>query len=85
VVTAPTKKGRFPKMANILKPQKHFAVVPKNDETGPFMPLLTQKPHAMIPLEVALRTETESDGKIRYVPLNLILHFEIENLMIILN
>ena len=69
-----TKKGKFLKMANILKPQRQFAVVPKNDDTGPFMPLLTQKPHAKVPLEAILRTETESDGTIRYGSASLAIH-----------
>jgi exosome complex exonuclease RRP6 len=51
---------------NILKPQKTFEHVPGNDETGPFKPLLTYKPHAIVPLEKSLKTQTDYDGVDKY-------------------
>ncbi|QDS71246.1 hypothetical protein FKW77_000195 [Venturia effusa] len=52
------KKG-LPKAMNLLKPQKNFHVVPTNDEAGPFKPLLTSKPHAMVPLSKSLVLEKD--------------------------
>ncbi|KAE9984838.1 hypothetical protein EG328_008240 [Venturia inaequalis] len=53
------KKG-FPKAMNLLKPQRNFHVVPTNDDTGPFKPLLTSKPHAKLPLSESLVLEQDS-------------------------
>ncbi|KXT10745.1 hypothetical protein AC579_6848 [Pseudocercospora musae] len=44
----------------IEKPQLLFDNVPKNDETGPFKPLLLSKPHAAVPLETE---PVASDGE----------------------
>ena len=48
--------------SDIMKPQKFFEVVPKNTETGPFEPLLTSKPHAIVPLATSLEARTEENG-----------------------
>ena len=38
------------KTMDMEKPQLQFEHVPTNNETGPFKPLLTTKPHAVVPL-----------------------------------
>jgi exosome complex exonuclease RRP6 len=44
------------KNINFPKPQLTFEHVPNNHETQGFRPLLTSKPHAMIPLDTCLKT-----------------------------
>jgi exosome complex exonuclease RRP6 len=56
----------FPKSLNLLKPQRTFEHVPKNDENAPFKPLLTSKPHAIVPLEKSLMKETDAEGDVKY-------------------
>ena len=51
---------------DIEKPQKFFDNVPANNESGPFMPLLTSKPHATVPLEESLKLANNEDGKEQY-------------------
>lgn len=48
---------------DLPKPQKTFEHVPQNNETGAFRPLITSKPHAMIPLEESLSEATDLNGK----------------------
>lgn len=48
--------ARFPNVydassSQMAKPQLQFMKVPTNDETTPWRPLLTSKPHALVPLE----------------------------------
>lgn len=57
---------------DLPKPQRLFENVPQNNETGAFKPLITSKPHAMIPLEESLSEVTDSNGKQLYVGLPLI-------------
>jgi exosome complex exonuclease RRP6 len=66
---AATVKPR-PNMAvhakHIPKPQLSFENVPTNNETGGFLPLLTTKPHAKIPLEECLQTFRDHHGQEHY-------------------
>jgi len=48
------------------KPQKHFEVVPLNNETEPFRPLLTSKPHAITPLDQSIRQTTNKMGDVGF-------------------
>ncbi|SPO04426.1 related to nucleolar 100K polymyositis-scleroderma protein [Cephalotrichum gorgonifer] len=53
--------------ANITKPQLSFDVPPDNYPTTPWKPILTRKPHAIVPLEESLRMEKKaSDGSLQY-------------------
>lgn len=53
--------------ANITKPQLSFDVPPNNFPTTPWKPLLTEKPHAMVPLEEGLQMNKKaSDGSRQY-------------------
>lgn len=53
--------------ANITKPQLSFDVPPNNFPTAPWKPLLTEKPHAMVPLEEGLQMNKQaSDGTRQY-------------------
>jgi exosome complex exonuclease RRP6 len=54
---APMPKKAWEKVSrflNITKPQKLFENPPKNDETGAFVPILSQKPWATVPLDKSL-------------------------------
>lgn len=51
---------------NILKPQRLFHKVPKNDEDTPFKPLLRSKPNATVSLEESLVTTPGPDGFLQY-------------------
>jgi exosome complex exonuclease RRP6 len=39
---------------NLVKPQLAFEAKPDNHDTSPWKPLLTSKPHAILPLEESL-------------------------------
>ncbi|KAI6262955.1 hypothetical protein MCOR27_007580, partial [Pyricularia oryzae] len=52
--------------ANIIKPQKAFEVPPKNHDKGPWKPLLTKKPHAIVPLDKSLATFDNEDAETQY-------------------
>ncbi|KAJ3493345.1 hypothetical protein NLG97_g4793 [Lecanicillium saksenae] len=52
--------------ANVVKPQTLFDVQPDNFPSGPWKPILTQKPHAIVPLEESLVTFTDEDGSTQY-------------------
>ncbi|KAK0713113.1 ribonuclease H-like domain-containing protein [Lasiosphaeria miniovina] len=49
------------KRANILKPQNAFQKKIDNFEPGPWKPLLTKKPHAVVPLGESLSTFTDEE------------------------
>ncbi|KAF2769120.1 hypothetical protein EJ03DRAFT_312885 [Teratosphaeria nubilosa] len=51
------------KSQEIEKPQLQFEYVPKNDEAGPFRPLLQTKPHALEPLKTEPEAVVEEDGE----------------------
>ncbi|KUI72010.1 Exosome complex exonuclease rrp6 [Cytospora mali] len=48
--------------ANIMKPQKSFEKQVDNFATGPWKPLLTRKPHAIVPLEESLGTFVDENS-----------------------
>lgn len=52
--------------ANIMKPQKAFEKQVDNFATGPWKPLLTQKPHAIVPLEESLDVLVDENGHEQY-------------------
>lgn len=52
--------------ANVVKPQTLFEVQPDNFPTGPWKPILTQKPHSTVLLEESLVTFTDEDGSTQY-------------------
>jgi exosome complex exonuclease RRP6 len=54
------------KRANILKPQNAFEKKIDNFESGPWKPLLTNKPHSQIPLKASLATFTDEEGHVQY-------------------
>ncbi|KAI1636019.1 ribonuclease H-like domain-containing protein [Biscogniauxia mediterranea] len=54
--------------ANILKPQHAFEIKPDNQATSPWKPLLTTKPHAVVPLEQSLETFTDEAQTTQYGP-----------------
>jgi exosome complex exonuclease RRP6 len=56
----------FPKSLNLLKPQRTFEHVPRNDENAPFKPLLTSKPHAIVPLTKSLTAEADAENDLMY-------------------
>ncbi|KAJ9666455.1 exosome nuclease subunit [Coniosporium apollinis] len=51
---------------DIAKPQALFENVPSNNETQPWKPLLTTKPHARIPLDKSLRLVSDKEGAKHY-------------------
>lgn len=51
---------------NLLKPQLAFDVKPDNNDTSPWKPLLTTKPHAIQPLEESMNTFTNEFDQIQY-------------------
>lgn len=53
--------------ANILKPQNAFEVKPDNADNSPWKPLLTKKPHAVVPLDQSIGTFKNENGTIQYV------------------
>jgi exosome complex exonuclease RRP6 len=52
--------------ANILKPQDVFERQPDTLSTAPWKPVLTQKPHAKVPLEQSLAQVTDNEYEILY-------------------
>jgi exosome complex exonuclease RRP6 len=69
---APTKKTRYAALdqsmrrANVLKPQAIFEVKPDNHDTSPWKPILTEKPHAAVPLEDSLVTFKDEAQSTQY-------------------
>jgi len=61
--------------ANVLKPQNSFERKPDNFDKGPWKPLLTEKPHAIVSLDESLGTfvdegqNTQYDYHSSYLPL----------------
>ncbi|TQV96888.1 exosome complex exonuclease Rrp [Cordyceps javanica] len=58
--------GKVIRNANVVKPQTIFEVQPDNFPAGPWKPILTKKPHAIVPLEHSLVTFTDEDGSTQY-------------------
>ncbi|KAL7805807.1 ribonuclease H-like domain-containing protein [Trichoderma aethiopicum] len=52
--------------ANVKKPQLDFEIPPNNFPDGPWKPLLTEKPHAKVPLEESLVTFVGDNGTTQY-------------------
>lgn len=52
--------------ANIMKPQKAFEKQVDNFAPGPWKPLLTNKPHATVPLEESLGVLVDENGHQQY-------------------
>ncbi|RYP46448.1 hypothetical protein DL768_007360 [Monosporascus sp. mg162] len=52
--------------ANILKPQDKFDIKPNNLDPSPWKPILTRKPHAIVPLEQSLGTFNDENQTIQY-------------------
>ncbi|KAI1756172.1 ribonuclease H-like domain-containing protein [Xylaria castorea] len=68
---APMKKSRYAldqsmRRANVLKPQNAFEVKPNNHDTSPWKPILTQKPHATLPLDKSLVTFSDESQSTQY-------------------
>lgn len=61
----PQRTSRINFDKNLNKPQLLFDHVPKNNETGPFKPLLLNKPHASVALETA-PISSDSDSQEMY-------------------
>lgn len=53
--------------ANITKPQAHFELQPDNFPSGPWKPIITEKPHATVPLKKSLVTAPNASGSAQYV------------------
>lgn len=68
----PVKKAKskaldpFMRNANIIKPQNAFDVKPNNLDTSPWKPILTKKPHALVPLERSLVTFKDENQSTQY-------------------
>jgi exosome complex exonuclease RRP6 len=52
--------------ANILKPQNTFELKPDNVGTTPWKPLLTKKPHALLPFEKSVGVFNNEDHSVEY-------------------
>lgn len=52
--------------ANIIKPQNAFEATVDNIALGPWKPILTQKPHATVPLEESLGITADENNKEQY-------------------
>ncbi|KAL9126409.1 MAG: hypothetical protein Q9217_004537 [Psora testacea] len=64
----PTKQnpGKAYQSQDISKPQLHFKHAPRNHEKSAFKPLLTSKPHALIPLAESLQVVPSEHGFQKY-------------------
>lgn len=60
------KLGLAYRTQNLVKPQLAFDVKPNNDDNSPWKPILTTKPHAIIPLEKALSTIIDNTDQAQY-------------------
>ncbi|TQN68662.1 Exosome complex exonuclease rrp6 [Colletotrichum shisoi] len=60
----PKTTGTVVRSANITKPQLHFAQLV--DNSAPWKPVITKKPHANFPLEESLVTVETDDGFVQY-------------------
>ncbi|KAK0673687.1 ribonuclease H-like domain-containing protein [Cercophora samala] len=54
------------KRANIVKPQNAFEKKPNNFDNGPWKPILTKKPHAIVPLEQSFTTFLNEEHTTQY-------------------
>ncbi|KAF1920592.1 ribonuclease H-like domain-containing protein [Ampelomyces quisqualis] len=64
--TATKARPNIADKKHIAKPQILFEHAPTNYATGGFRPLITSKPHAMVPLEQCLQTFKDSRGREQY-------------------
>ncbi|KAM0525393.1 hypothetical protein ACHAPE_000095 [Trichoderma viride] len=62
----PKSTGKVIRNANVKKPQLGFEIQPNNFFDGPWKPILTEKPHATVPLEESLVTFVRNDGTTQY-------------------
>lgn len=58
--------GKVIRNANISKPQLQFQVKPDNFPTTPWKPILTEKPHAKVPLDESLTIIQGTNGSKQY-------------------
>ncbi|PTB44503.1 uncharacterized protein TrAFT101_003057 [Trichoderma asperellum] len=58
--------GKVIRNANVKKPQLDFEIQPNNFLDGPWKPILTEKPHAIVPLDESLVTFVRNDGTAQY-------------------
>lgn len=58
----PKTTGKVIRNANIAKPQTLFDEKPNNFPTGPWRPVLTQKPHASVALDESLELINTENG-----------------------
>ncbi|RFU77768.1 exosome complex exonuclease rrp6 [Trichoderma arundinaceum] len=58
--------GKVIRNANVKKPQLDFEIRPNNFPDGPWKPLLTEKPHAKVPLDKSLVTFVGDNGAPQY-------------------
>ncbi|KAH8130927.1 ribonuclease H-like domain-containing protein [Trichoderma asperelloides] len=58
--------GKVIRNANVKKPQLDFEIQPNNFLDGPWKPILTEKPHATVPLDESLVTFVRNDGAVQY-------------------
>ncbi|KAG5980671.1 hypothetical protein E4U55_003791 [Claviceps digitariae] len=63
----PKSTARVIRNANISKPQTSFERKPDNFPSGPWKPILTNKPHAKVPLEKSLVISSGEDGVPHYM------------------
>ncbi|KAK4176494.1 exosome complex exonuclease rrp6 [Triangularia setosa] len=54
------------KRANIVKPQNAFEKKPSNFDNGPWKPILTRKPHAIVPLDQSFTTFINDEHTTQY-------------------
>ncbi|EHK43898.1 uncharacterized protein TrAtP1_008340 [Trichoderma atroviride] len=62
----PKSTGKVIRNANVKKPQLDFEIQPNNFFDGPWKPILTEKPHATVPLDESLVTFVRNDGTTQY-------------------
>lgn len=58
----PKSANKVIRNANIAKPQVHFELQPDNFPGSPWKPIITEKPHALVPLEDSVVLFTDSEG-----------------------
>ncbi|KFA75864.1 hypothetical protein S40288_01890 [Stachybotrys chartarum IBT 40288] len=62
----PKSASKVIRNANIAKPQIHFELQPDNFPASPWKPIITEKPHALVPLEDSVVLFTDSEGVTGY-------------------
>lgn len=65
--------------ANIIKPQNAFEKQVDNFATGPWKPLLTKKPHEIVPLEDSLGTTVDGNNNRQYEEFYIFLPLLVSN------